>query len=378
MRSDPIRVGIVGLGLAGRNAAREAAQSSFVHLVAVCDLNGSVAAQVASASGARACTDYEQLCSDPSIEAVFVATPTHFRLPHISDALKHGKHVMSEKPLARNGAEARSIAEQVSAAGCVLTSVNTRGRDPIVQAMANLIRSSNFGSVLSLTNVMYKPWLLSPRYDYELDPALGGGVNFRQAPHQVEIARTIINDEVSSVSATVGRVESPVAAHGNFNALIKFRSGASASLTFNGYGYFDTSELTGGIGEGGRERAPGEAIELRRQESWKQVKYSAPPSASPSARTGARKLSIYGLTIVSCEYADLRPGPDGIFVYDYDSIRVVPVAPTDGGIQQDFLEFYEGVREGKPCVHDASWGVTTVDVCEAIWYSAQNDTVVRF
>lgn len=377
---DPIRVGIVGLGLAGRSASQEIVKSPFVHLEAVCDLNETTAVQVASAMGARAYTEFEHMCSDPAIEAIFVSTPTHLRLRHIAMAVEHGKHVMSEKPLARNSDDARKIAEQVAATDCVLTAVNTRGRDAVVQAMAKLVGSSKYGTVLGVTNVMYKPWLLSPRYDYEMDPDLGGGVNFRQAPHQVEIARTIIDDEVSSVSATVGHVDSPVAAYGNFNALIRFRSGAAASLIFNGYGYFDTSELTWGVGEGGRERVPGENIERRRRESWKQVKYAASPPVRPSQDNGptSRRLAIYGLTIVSCEYADLRPSPTGVLVYDYDSIHEVPVAPSDGGVQEDFREFFRAVREGEPCIHDVSWGVTTVDICEAIWSSAQTDTVVRF
>jgi phthalate 4,5-cis-dihydrodiol dehydrogenase len=374
-----IRVGIVGLGLAGRNAAREVVKSPLMQLAAVCDLNADVAGQVAAPSGARAYTDHEEMYADPSIEAILVATPTHLRLPHIVEALKHGKHVMSEKPLARSSDEARNIVDQVSSSKLVLTSINTRGRDPIVQAMARIIRSSDFGPVLSLTNVMYKPWVLSPRYDYELDPDLGGGVNFRQAPHQVEIARTIIDDQVSSVSATVGHVDTPVDSYGNFNALLRFRSGASASLVFNGYGYFDTSELTWGIGEGGREHRPGEGIDLRRNESWKQVKYATPPSGpGPGARAaGPRNLSVYGLTIVSCQLADLRPGRSGILVYDYDSIHEVPVKESDGGIQQDFAEFYATVREGQPCLHDAAWGSATVDICEAIWRSAQEDAVIR-
>lgn len=374
----PIRAAIVGLGLAGRLAAREVVKSPFLQLVAVCDLNVPIASQVAASSGARAYVDYEEMYSDPSIEAILVATPTHMRLPHIESALKHGKHVMSEKPLARSSNEARSIVERVADSGLTLTSINTRGRDPIVQAMARLLRFSDFGAVLSLTNIMYKPWVLSPRFDYEMNPDLGGGVNFRQAPHQVEIARTIIDDEVSSVSATVGHVDTPVDSYGNFNALLRFRSGATASLVFNGYGYFDTSELTWGIGEGGRERQPGQGIALRHSESWKQVKYAAPPPGdTQNLDAGSRNLSIYGLTIVSCQLADLRPGRTGILVYDYDSIHEVAVRPSDGGIQQDFAEFYAAVRDGRPCLHDAAWGARTVDICEAIWRSAQDDDIVR-
>ena len=227
---------------------------------------------------------------------------------------------------------------------------------------------------------MYKPWVLSPRWDYEMDPALGGGVNFRQAPHQVEIARTIIGGPVVAVTATVGHVDKPVASYGNFNALVQFESGATASLVFNGYGYYDTAELTWGIGEGGGKRTPGAGIKLRNEEAWTKEKYGGgrlgATTTTQAAAAGPRGLSIYGLTIVSCEYGDLRPSKAGITVYDYDSIHEVKVSKTAGGLPVDFEQFHAWVREGIAPQHDLIWGARTVQVCEAIWTSAQQGCTV--
>jgi phthalate 4,5-cis-dihydrodiol dehydrogenase len=286
---------------------------------------------------------------------------------------------MVEKPIARNGKEAAAIVNLAESSGLVVMSVNTRGRDAVVEAMSHAVQEEPLGRVLSLTNVMYKPWLLSPRYDYEMDPELGGGVNFRQAPHQVEIARAIFRQPIKAVTATVGHSDFPVEAYGNFNALLEFEDGASASLVFNGYGYFDTSELTWGIGEGGGKRDPGAGIALRRAESWKKIKYSeASPIRPPDrASTPPRGLSIYGLMIISCERGDIRPSRHGYYVYDFDSIREVRVPLKAGGMPKDIDEFYDAVRLGVPNVHDANWGARTVEACEAIWTSAREGRTVR-
>jgi phthalate 4,5-cis-dihydrodiol dehydrogenase len=374
-----IGVGVLGLGLAGREAARVLSRSKLARLVAVCDLDESTVQSIAGTFGVLGYTDYADMCKGPEVEAIFVATPTHLRVPHIGLALRAGKHLLVEKPLAANSKDAHEVVRWSAACDRVVMSANTRGRDAVVQAMARVVQEEALGQILSLTNVMYKPWVLSPRYDYELDPELGGGVNFRQAPHQVEIARTIIDGPVKSVTATVGRVETPVDSFGNFNALLEFQSGATASLVFNGYGYFDTSELTWGIGEGGRRQAPGRGIALRQAESWTKVKYSSESPIQPpaSGRSGRPGLSIFGLTIVSCERGDVRPSRNGVLVYDYDSIREIPVPPSSGGMSSDLEEFYGAVRRGEACRYDARWGAKTVDVCEAIWTSAQVGGSVR-
>jgi phthalate 4,5-cis-dihydrodiol dehydrogenase len=378
-RIRPIGVGVLGLGLAGRGAVQALSKSRLTNVVAICDLNDETTAAVAKSAGVSGYLSYEEMCADRAVEAIFIATPTHLRLPHVEIAIRANKHLLVEKPIARNAKEAAEIVNLADSSGLVVMSVNTRGRDAVVEAMAHAVREERLGRVLSLTNVMYKPWLLSPRYDYEMDPELGGGVNFRQAPHQVEIARAILRQPIKAVTATVGHADVPVEAYGNFNALLEFDGGASASLVFNGYGYFDTSELTWGIGEGGRKHDPGAGIALRKAESWKKVKYSeASPIRPPDRATSpARGLSIYGLMIISCEQGDIRPSRHGYFIYDFDSIREVRVPLKGGGMPMDLEEFYDAVRRDVPYAHDASWGARTVEACEAIWTSAREGRTVR-
>ena len=53
--------------------------------------------------------------------------------------------------------------------------------------MREIVTSGRLGEVIQMTTLHYSPWLLRPRLSIELDTALGGGVCYRQAPHQVDM-----------------------------------------------------------------------------------------------------------------------------------------------------------------------------------------------
>src|SRR5215813_7740909 len=90
--------------------------------------------------------------------------------------------------------------------------------------------------------------LLKPRMPEELDETLGGGVVYRHAPHLIDTVRLLGGGRVRSVRASVGRWLAERPCPGNFSAYLEFEDGTPATIAYNGYGYFDTSELTWGIG----------------------------------------------------------------------------------------------------------------------------------
>lgn len=99
--ADVVRIGVLGYGYWGPNLARNIANSPATELVAIADLdtNRLVSARRAHPV-ARLTTEFETVISDPSIDAVAIATPaaTHFALA--SRAIANGKHVLITKPLA--------------------------------------------------------------------------------------------------------------------------------------------------------------------------------------------------------------------------------------------------------------------------------------
>ena len=102
-----VRVGIIGAGLIGRKRAAAIQTSGMGQLVAVADVNLAKASALANQYHCLVYKDWRELLRDKDIDAVIVAVPIGFTVPITIEALKRGKHVLCEKPLGRNAAEAK-------------------------------------------------------------------------------------------------------------------------------------------------------------------------------------------------------------------------------------------------------------------------------
>ena len=373
---EPVGVGVVGLGTAGRQAVRELLRSSTCRLAAVCDADQGVAQRVASGHDVPPYGDVEQLCGDPAVEAVYVATPTFLHVEHAAMAMKLGRHVLVEKPVAATSAEALELVRMADIAGVAVMAVNTRGRDAPVTQMAECVRAGRIGRLLNITNVWQTNWMLRPRFEYELDPARGGGIVFRQAPHQVEIVREIAGAPVRAVTAVAHPVTDPVATVGHYSAVLEFATGASAVLAYNGCGFLDSGLLTFGVREAGLPADDTASREWRQARTGEMDKsseartYSIPLIGDASARSPEECWGFSGLTIVNGDRGDIRQTIDGVSVYGVDGRADLPAETGVSGLARDLDDLCSSLRTGARSQHDARWGAETVAVCEALWRSA--------
>ena len=78
-----------------------------------------------------------------------------------------------------------------------------------------------------------------------------------------------------------------------------------------------------------------------------------------------------GLVIVSCEHGDMRHSQHGLFIYDDDGLRDVPLARGAAGRRAELEELYNALVLGKPVFHDGRWGMATLEVCLAVMQSAR-------
>src|SRR5690606_18913810 len=110
--STDVRIAQVGIGYWGRNLLRNFASVSGARVVQACDQRPNVLQQVSEQFPKVAVTDnYDDVLGNPDVDAVVVATetPTHFEMA--SRALKAGKHVFVEKPMAQSVAEAEALVQ---------------------------------------------------------------------------------------------------------------------------------------------------------------------------------------------------------------------------------------------------------------------------
>ena len=106
-----LRWGVLGTSNFARNKMIPALQQSrYVHVAAIASRNPAKARSVADQFGIqRAYGTYQELIDDPEIDVIYNPLPNHLHVPWSSLALKAGKHVLCEKPLAMSAGEARDL-----------------------------------------------------------------------------------------------------------------------------------------------------------------------------------------------------------------------------------------------------------------------------
>lgn len=93
----------------------------------------------------RVTTDFEEICADPDVDAVIIATPNFTHKPVALAAAAHGKHVMCEKPLGLSAAEARSMYQAARDAGVVHMTAFTYRFAPAMRFLRQLLKSGELG-----------------------------------------------------------------------------------------------------------------------------------------------------------------------------------------------------------------------------------------
>ena len=105
-----IHVGIMGLGQIAHRVAKGICYAENAELYAVGSRSLEKAREFQRLYGAQKIYDsYERLLQDPQVEMVYICTPNHLHFEHIQNALRHGKHVLCEKPLVANAEHAAAI-----------------------------------------------------------------------------------------------------------------------------------------------------------------------------------------------------------------------------------------------------------------------------
>ncbi len=172
MSTDPLGIAVIGAGYWGPNLIRNFRGSDAWRLVAVCDLDAERARRVLGAqTDVEVYTSLEDLLRLDSVDAVAVATPARTHLGITLAALRAGKHVLVEKPLADTGADGLEMVEYARANGLVLMADHTYCYTPAVMKIAELVSSGALGELLFIDSVRINLGLVQPDVDVFWDLA---------------------------------------------------------------------------------------------------------------------------------------------------------------------------------------------------------------
>jgi phthalate 4,5-cis-dihydrodiol dehydrogenase len=363
---------MAGLGAASRQILPHIARMPEMELVAAADIRPEALQGFAARYGGKAFSGVEAMCASGEVDAVWVATPNTCHADHTVIAAEHGKHVIVEKPMAVTLAEADRMIDAARRNGVKLVQGHSKIYGPAIRKIREIVRSGRLGPVIQISSWNFNDWLQRPRLASEVDTNIGGGVCFRQGPHQVDIVRYLGGGLVKSVRAATGRADEHFATEGDYAAFLEFEGGARATLMFNGYGFFDAAELTWGIGEGGkRMRETDEGSPKRRLAGPvdQLTKYGNPRTTEERATRERADQSFFGLTIVACQRGVIRQSPGGIYVYAEGGREEVSCAP-DEGRSAELRELHAAIARDRPPFPDGRWGKATLEVCIAMLQSS--------
>ena len=178
-------------------------------------------------------------------------------------ALNAGKHVAVEKPMAITMEEAEQMNEAADRNNRLLMCAHTQSFSPEIGAMRRIIASGEIGQLRALHIMAYSDWMMRPRSDEELDPNQGGGVPYRQGPHQLDTVRLLGGGLVKSVRGMTGGWFKARPIQGYFTAYLEFEDGTPCTVVHNGYGFFNTNELLP-WGKEGQNLTPEQRIRNRK------------------------------------------------------------------------------------------------------------------
>jgi phthalate 4,5-cis-dihydrodiol dehydrogenase len=368
-----LRIGVAGLGRAFTLMAPTFAADARVELVAVADPRPEARLDFKG----KSYSSVEELCKDPAVEVVYIATPHQFHAEQARLAASHGKHLLVEKPMALTLEDCRSMIDAARKARVALVVGHSHSFDrPILQAR-KIIEQGLVGKVRMITAFNFTDFLYRPRRPEELATERGGGVVFNQAAHHVDIVRLLGGGRVKSVRAATGAWDAARHTEGAYSCLLSFEDGAFATMVYSGYAHFDSDEFSGWIGESGQRKDPAQyglarqllrstRDELALKYGRKEVKKDAGPVMHQH----------FGSLIVSCDGADLRPLPSGVMIYGDAEQRLDPLPPPEVPRAEVIDELYGAIVEGRAPLHGGEWALATMEVCLAILRSAREQKEV--
>lgn len=238
------RFGIVGTGRISDWVLEGAVLDPRFKAVAVCSRSGQTAAAFigrhpeAFAPDARAYSSAEEMFSDPNVDAVYIGTPNSTHYGYAMSAIRHGKHVLCEKPMASSASEVEEMAVAAREHGVLLMEAMISTLQPAFLAAARQI--GNIGKIraASLSYCQY-----SSKYDdllrggvpaSSLNPALGGGAIEDIGIYTIYPTVRLFGMPESICGATSVMLDSPAGAVDiQGAALLRYAGGFTVQLTWS-------------------------------------------------------------------------------------------------------------------------------------------------
>jgi predicted dehydrogenase len=219
-----LRAGVVGLGMMGRNHVRvwdEVIEG--VELAAVADPDAAALRRATTGRAARGYPDPATMFAEEQLDLVSIVAPTSLHLPVTLAALEAGVHVLVEKPIASDRAEAEEMIAAADRAGRILTVGHIERFNPAIRELKRRLDENELGRIFQIKATRLGPFPARIR---------DVGVVIDLAPHDLDVMRYLVGSEpVRLYAETEQRIHTD---HEDlFNGTMKFANGVIGILDIN-------------------------------------------------------------------------------------------------------------------------------------------------
>lgn len=232
--TQPIKIGIVGLGRAGwgMHCKELQGREDKFEVVAACDILPERRARMAERYGCRVYENIADLIADPDMELVDIATRSNDHYAHASAALASGKHVLVEKPMCASYAEAVQLRDDAARSpGGQLFVRHNRRFDPDFLHVQDIIASGILGDVYEIRLARHG---YQRRDDWQTIKQFGGGQLLNWGPHVVDHALRFLRSPVVSQYSDLKRVAAVGDAEDHLKIVLKGANGRIVDLEISG------------------------------------------------------------------------------------------------------------------------------------------------
>ena len=343
MTSDPLRVGVIGLGI-GRSHVDAYRKADGCEVTAVCDADTGRLDSVAAEKGVpHKFAQVDHLFDSGLVDAVSVCTPNAGHAPLTIEALNRGLHVLVEKPMAMNTAEATAMLDAAEKADRKLAVHFNHRMQPHVQALRRFVEAGDLGEVYFGRTTWHRRRGIPGRPGFVSKEKAGGGALIDLGVHQLDQLLFVMgHPEIESLSAQVYTKFAADVPHLQMDV-------DDFSLTFIRFAGGATAEM---------------------EISW----------ASHHHIDEHRVLQVYGTDGgARRELVGYGGGPNDLTIYRRrhgamtDTAVTKPPAAT--GVQADFVD---AIRTGREPLCSGRHGLTTMKILDALYESARTGREVVF
>jgi predicted dehydrogenase len=354
---DRLRVALVGCGgITLQNHVPGLALCPGVTVTALCDTDEACLEKVRQATGAKVTSpDYAEVVTRDDVDAVIIATPNLSHRPIALAAIAAGKHVLCEKPLAMNCADAREMAEAADRAGVRHMTAFTYRFVPAMRYLAHCVQRGDLGQPYHYRSCRLQDWGSRPLGWRQVKKLAGTGELGDMLSHRIDFAHWLVGPMKRLVANTKRMVDMRQGLPSDLEDWVAILADFEAGAT----GVLESSKLASG-----------------RNESWRSLDY---------VEINGSQRSFVFITGEWNKFQTGKAGGPGLETITIpEEFWRWPGSPRDPRKGDPLVtfrydqawEFVSAIREQRPCTPSFHDGARAQAVMDAAVLSAENRTWV--